>query len=355
MRRIPFSIIIVLLLLTAYSFTALYVLDGNFSLSVKQLAYSLMGFGVMYLLVFFDFRIIKNFAYFFYGVSLFLLLLVFILGVAKFSSKRWIDVGGFFTFQPSELTKITVFLALASLFSKDRLNNFNKFLSASLIYLPAGVLIFMQPDMGSSLVIGFIYLILLLFFLPLKYFASVIATLGAMVPFAIKLLKPYQIERFLVFLNPQYDPLGSGYNVIQSIIAVGSGGLFGKGINGSTMTKLKFVPVQYSDFIFSAIGEIWGFAGAFLLLLLFTVLLLFVIRAYSSTENNFGKGIALGVFAMFFFQILVNIGMAIGIMPVTGIPLPFVSYGGSAEIINYIAIGLVINVYIYKDEINIGL
>jgi rod shape determining protein RodA len=176
-----------------------------------------------------------------------------------------------------------------------------------------------------------------------------------MVPFAIKLLKPYQIERFLVFLNPQYDPLGSGYNVIQSIIAVGSGGLLGKGINGSTMTKLKFVPVQYSDFIFSAIGEIWGFAGAFLLLLLFTFLLLFVIRAYSSTENNFGKGIALGVFAMFFFQILVNIGMAIGIMPVTGIPLPFVSYGGSAEIINYIAIGLVINVYIYKDEINIGL
>jgi rod shape determining protein RodA len=354
-RRIPTSVILTLLILTGYSFVALYVLNSGFALSIKQLIFALAGFIIFNFMIYFDFRILKSFAYFFYGISLFLLILVFIVGIAKFSSKRWISIGGFFTFQPAELTKISVLLSLALLFSKDQPNNFYKFVVASVISLVACGMIFMQPDMGSALVIGFIYLMFVLFFLPFKYFSSVILAVTASLPFAIKLLKPYQIERFLVFLNPQRDPLGSGYNVIQSIIAVGSGGLFGKGISGSTMTKLKFVPVQYSDFIFSAIGEIWGFVGALLLLLLYGFLLAFIVKAYSSTKNKFGKGIALGVFAIFFFQILVNIGMSIGIMPVTGIPLPFVSYGGNAELINFIALGLVVNVYIYKDELNIGL
>ncbi|MGB9695395.1 MAG: FtsW/RodA/SpoVE family cell cycle protein [Caldisericaceae bacterium] len=355
MKKVPFSLILILILLTAYSVTALYVLNGNFSLSSRQLLYSLAGFVLMYFMMFFDFRILKTFSYFFYGVALFLLLVVFALGVAKFSSKRWIDFGGLFTFQPSELAKIAVILVAATVLQLDRLNNFNKFLIVALLTFGVDLFIFMQPDMGSSLVIGFIFLMMVLFSLPFKYFASVVAALGVALPFGVKLLKPYQIERFLVFLNPQRDPLGSGYNVIQSVIAVGSGGLFGKGISGSTMTKLKFVPVQYSDFIFSAIGEIYGFVGSAILILLMGLILLFIIRAYSSTDNKFGKGIALGVFSMFIFQILVNIGMAVGIMPVTGIPLPFVSYGGSAEIVNYIALGLALNVYIYKDEINIGL
>ncbi len=353
MRRVPLSAIFILTTLSIYSLVSLYVLSGRIIYASKELTYILIGFFITYFIAHYDFRILKNFAFFIYGLTVISLIAVIVLGITVYSSKRWINIWDMFSLQPSEFAKIALIIVLAFVFSEDHSNNLKKFALATLLTVIIAGLIFIQPDLGSALVIGFIYLVFVVFSLPLKYTVLVLSSVVAMLPFLVKLLKPYQLERFLVFLNPQRDPLGSGYNVIQSIIAVGSGRLYGKGIAGSTMTRLNFVPVQYSDFIFSAIGEIFGFVGSLLLIVLFGTLLFSAINSYRSTNNVFGRGLAIGVFAMLFFQVMVNVGMCIGVMPVTGIPLPFVSYGGSSTITNFIAIGLMINVFIYKDEINL--
>jgi rod shape determining protein RodA len=352
-KRFPISIFIAILGLTIISFSALFTIAGNFSFIIKELIYILIGFTIAYFITLFDFRIIKYFVLIIYGLSVASLILVLVVGVAIHESTRWINLFGITNIQPSEFAKIALIIILAYIFQEDT-TNFKKFLYATLALAPMVVLIFVEPDMGTSLVLVFIYLIMMFMTVPIKYPVFTIAGILASIPILIKFLKPWQYQRFLSFLNPQKDPLGSGYNVIQSLIATGSGEVFGKGIAQSNMTKLKFVPVQYADFIFSAIGEIWGFIGSIAVLGFFTILFTYFIKVYNNTENKFGKNLAVGIFAMFVFQVLVNIGMCVGLMPVTGIPLPFVSFGGSSAIANFIAIGIVISINIYKDEMTIA-
>jgi rod shape determining protein RodA len=352
-KRFPISIFIAILGLTIISFSALFTIAGNFSFIIKELIYILIGFTIAYFITLFDFRIIKYFVLIIYGLSVASLILVLVVGVAIHESTRWINLFGITNIQPSEFAKIALIIILAYIFQEDT-TNFKKFLYATLALAPMVVLIFVEPDMGTSLVLVFIYLIMMFMTVPIKYPVFTIAGILASIPILIKFLKPWQYQRFLSFLNPQKDPLGSGYNVIQSLIATGSGEVFGKGIAQSNMTKLKFVPVQYADFIFSAIGEIWGFIGSIAVLGFFTILFTYFIKVYNNTENKFGKNLAVGILAMFVFQVLVNIGMCVGLMPVTGIPLPFVSFGGSSAIANFIAIGIVISINIYKDEMTIA-
>jgi len=350
-RKVNLGLLISIVVLSFYSLTALYVINVE-KFVLKQVVYILVGFLLFLFISSINFRVLKFYAVPLYIFSFLLLLAVLVIGVAINSSKRWINVFGFFSIQPSEFTKISLILMFAWIFEKNY-NNFEKFAFSVLVLIPVSAIVFLQPDMGTSLVFAFIFFLLISFSLPIKYPLSLVAIVLAFVPFLPKILKPYQMERILTFFDPYRDPLGSGYNVLQSIITFGSGKLFGKGLSQSTMSRLNFVPVQYADFILSAIGEIWGFFGIIVVLACFAYILYFSIRAYSLTKNKFGKYIALGVFAMMFFQILVNMGMNMGIMPVTGIPLPFLSFGGSAMLTNFIALGLVQSVYNFRDELNL--
>ncbi|MGC8575304.1 MAG: FtsW/RodA/SpoVE family cell cycle protein [Caldisericum sp.] len=352
MKRVPYSLVLSVIILKFFSVSALYVI--NFINFVpKEVAYFLVAFFLFIIVSSINFRIFKFYSILLYVLVLFSLIGALIIGVAINSSRRWISIGGLFTVQPSEFAKISLIIIFAWIYEHKTWNNFEKFLYSTLLFLPYAIIVFLQPDMGTSLVFVFIYFFLIAVFLHYKYALTLVIIALSLIPLLPKILKPYQIERILVFFNPYRDPLGSGYNVLQSIIAFGSGKLIGKGILGSTMTKLNFVPVQYADFIFSAIGEIWGFVGIVVVLLSFAYILYFIAKAAFSTKNIFGRAIAFGVFAMFFFQILINAGMNMGIMPVTGVPLPFLSFGGSSELVNFIALGLVVSVYNYKDEINL--
>ncbi|BAL81069.1 FtsW/RodA/SpoVE family cell cycle protein [Caldisericum exile] len=352
MRKVPYLLIFSVTILTFFSITALYII--NFRKFVpKEVIYFLAGFFIFLIVSSVNFRVYKFYAIPLYSAVLVLLIGVLIVGVAINSSRRWISIAGLFTIQPSEFAKISLIIVLAWIYEHKMWNNFQKFVYSALLLIPYAMIVFLQPDMGTSLVFAFIYFFLILAFLHYKYALTLVILALSMIPLLPKILKPYQIERILTFFDPYRDPLGSGYNVLQSIISFSSGRLFGKGISGSTMTKLNFVPVQYADFILSAIGEIWGFIGVVVVLLCYSYILYFTSKAAFSTKNIFGRAIALGVFAMFFFQILINAGMNMGIMPVTGVPLPFLSFGGSSEIVNFLALGLSVSVYNYKDEINL--
>jgi rod shape determining protein RodA len=351
-KKVPYLLIISIIVLTFYSLTALYVI--NFKKFVpKEFIYVILGFVLFFIVSSINFRIYKFYAIPLYVSVLVLLLVVLLIGAVINSSKRWINIFGLFTIQPSEFAKISLIISFAWIYDNKIWNYFEKFLYSTLLLLPYVVIVFLQPDVGTSLVFAFIYFFFVLVFLHYKYAFTLTGLALSMIPLLPKILKPYQIERILTFFDPYRDPLGSGYNVLQSIISLGSGRLLGKGIEGSTMSKLNFVPVQYADFILSAIGEIWGFLGILVILLCYVYILYFCVKAAYSTKNIFGRSIALGVFAMFFFQILINAGMNMGIMPVTGIPLPFLSFGGSSALVNFIALGLVVSVYNYKDEINL--
>ncbi|MEF3245604.1 MAG: rod shape-determining protein RodA [Caldisericaceae bacterium] len=352
MRKVPLSVLIAIFVLTFYSLSALYVINAE-KFFLRQIVYTTIGIIFLFIVSSINFRVLKYYTVLLYVVTFILLISVFLIGVITNGARRWINLFGLFSIQPSEFAKITLILMLIWIF-EGKYTNFKKFVFGLISIIPFALVVFFQPDMGTSLVYAFIFFIFIAFFLPLKYSLSIIAGAVAMIPFLPKILKPYQIERILTFFNPYRDPLGSGYNVLQSMIAFGSGRLSGNGFQKSLMTRLGFVPVQYADFIFSAIGEIWGFIGVIIILFSFLYLFYFIVRSIALTGNKLGKGIALGVFAMFLFQVSVNMGMNIGIMPVTGIPLPFLSFGGSSTITNFIALGLVVSVYNFKDELSYG-
>lgn len=353
MKKFPFSIFLTIIGLTIISFTALYTIAGNYNYIIKESIFIAIGFVIAYLITLFDFRIIRYFVWLIYGTSILSLIFVLSFGSVVHESTRWISFFGITNIQPSEFAKIALIITLAYIQSRDN-GNFKKFLYSTIALIPMIALIFVEPDMGTSLVLIFVYIIMLALSLPIKYPTFVVSSMAASIPFLIRFLKPYQYQRFISFLNPQKDPLGAGYNVIQSIIATGSGEIIGKGIAQSNMTRLNFVPIQYADFIFSAIGEIWGFLGSVAVLGLFSIIFLYLISTYKNTENKFGKYLATGIFAMFLFQAVVNIGMCVGLMPVTGIPLPFLSYGGSSMLTNFIALGIAMNINLFKGEITIA-
>ncbi|MHB8895027.1 MAG: rod shape-determining protein RodA [Candidatus Geothermincolia bacterium] len=356
MRRLPFRKMDKLLLFAALALGVFGVLmifsatradnPSTFYLK-KQAIFLIVGVIVMLLAASFDYRKIMPYSKIIYAVSLVLLAIVFIFPTVN-GAHRWIPLG-FFPMQPSEIAKIAVILTLGT-FIADRhleLGPNKDFLKALGIGVGAMFLIFLEPDLGVTLAV-FVVTMAMLIVGGARFRQMAVVGAGTAVlltaAIGLKLLKAYQLTRLLVFVKPDMDPLHSGYNLLQSKIAIGSGQLIGKGLFNGTQTNLKFIPEHHTDFIFSVVGEELGFIGGAILLALFAVLIWRALKIAITAREPFGTMIAVGIVVMFFFQILVNVGMTMGIMPITGVPLPFMSYGGTSLIVNFMCIGLLLNI-----------
>lgn len=314
---------------------------------IKQILWAGIGLVTMLAIPYMGYRPLLSVAYLFYGFSVLLLVLVYFVGSKQFGAQRWLSVGPLVV-QPSEFAKLGTLLALVNyLGSRNPLQGQTRTVLGALVLLAVPwLLVVRQPDLGTALL--FIPMVLVMFFLwgiRWRFLITAFAGVLVMVPFAWEMLKAYQQKRILVFLNPNLDPLGSGYTAIQSKIAVGSGGLMGKGYLAGTQTQLHFVPEHHTDFIFCVIGEELGFLGTLLVLCLYAYLFQAIFLIMERTTDVKAKLLAGGVLALLASHVLINVGMTIGLMPITGLPLPLISYGGSSFIMNCIALGLVLSVY----------
>ncbi len=324
----------------------------------RQLLYIVLGVPLMLWLAYVDYRVWSRWAVALYAINLLLLLFILRGGHAAFGAQRWISLGPLGTFQPSEPAKLVLAISLAAVLcrgSYERLADLWKPLLT--VALPA-LLILKQPDLGTALVLLAMLTTQLFFGLP-KIGDFAIYGMGVLVAAAVAvgtnaLLKPFQKARLLSFLNPSADPQGAGYNLDQAKIAVGNGDWFGRGLHHGTQTQLNFVPEHSRDFVFTVLAEELGFLGAMLLLALYATMLYGGIKTLFAARDRFGYLLAAGLTAMLFFHVLVNIGMTIGIMPITGIPLPFMSYGGSAILTDFAAVGILLNIYSQKDRDVLG-
>ena len=267
---------------------------------------------------------------------------------------RWIRIGSF-TVQPSELVKPFLIAFFSSFFAGEEKIGLKKVLGGFFLLLIPAILIFIQPDLGSSLVVAISILgVLFAAGLPLKIFLGIGGTILVFLPLAWKfLLKDYQRDRVLSFLNPHSDPLGRGYNLIQSTVAVGAGKFFGRGLGRGTQSGLQFLPERHTDFMFASFAENFGFLGVLIFLGVFVVLLWRILRIASQTNDNFGFLFACGVFCLIFTQGFINIGMNLGLLPVTGIPLPLLSYGGSSFLATMMMLGILENIC-YNNKTRYG-
>ncbi|TAM77700.1 rod shape-determining protein RodA [bacterium] len=322
----------------------------------KQGLYLIAGIGVMIGFSAIDYHWWKKAAPYLYALNLILLGIVLAKGQSALGAQRWISLGPLGTFQPSEFAKFFMAVTLAAMLSEERKYDKLRDLVNPLFTLafPA-LLVVKQPDLGTTLVLGAIFTTQLFFGLDnLRVFAVYLAGVVATAAFTVGtsfVLKPFQRARLLVFLNPKADPQGAGWNLNQSKIAVGDGQLLGRGLFHGSQTQLNFVPEHSRDFIFTVLAEETGFIGAAALLAAYAVVLWGGIAAVASARDKFGVLLAAGLVAMFAFHVMVNVGMTIGIMPIAGIPLPFMSFGGSALITNFMAIGVLLNIYLQRHRL----
>lgn len=322
----------------------------------NQLIFLGIALGGFFALAYIDYRVWSKLTRPLYLIMLGLLLLVEFLGKTALGATRWINLG-FFQFQPSELAKIVLIIVFAKFFSDhyDRLRDPRQvLLSLGYLILPLG-LVLAQPDLGTGLVLVVIWFAMAAASsMPKRYLAALVLVGVLFLPVGIHFLKPYQRSRLETFLEPTANPLGSGYNVVQSTIAVGSGQLLGRGLAAGTQSQLNFLPSQHTDFIFAVLAEKLGFVGGAILLILFAALLGRALVVTYFAQDRFGFFLGVGIVAMLIFHVLINIGMNMGIMPVTGIPLPFVSYGGTSLLVSLSAIGLLESISIRHRKIQFG-
>lgn len=356
----------------------------------KQLLWAISGFVIMVITVFLPIKFIHRFSYLIYGLSIILLILVYFFGQAGQGAERWLILGPI-RIQPSELAKLSTLLAVGK-FLSTKYADVNRFkylsIAVALIIFPF-ILIARQPDLGTALVflaiiipilfwaginwfylfviigpiltmilsfnlwafMGLMLFIVLILYLSKKKIAIVLLIfflnigVGIATPTIWNQLHPYQQKRILTFVNPEQDPRGAGYQIIQSQVAIGSGGFWGKGYLKGSQTHLRFLPAQHTDFIFSVIGEEFGFFGIAIILLLYLFLILRFVFLASSVRQQFGSLVVIGIATIMAFHIVVNVGMTIGLAPVTGLPLPFLSYGGSFLLANLLMVGIVLNIF----------
>ncbi|MDI3280434.1 MAG: rod shape-determining protein RodA [Bacillota bacterium] len=301
-----------------------------------------------------DYGLFERLARPLYLCNLALLVLVLVVGKTVSHSQSWLHLGALGSFQPSELAKILVILTLAKQLQEgeDR-PNFTQFLLALVHVGIPMILILLQPDLGTAMVfVGILFGMLFVYGIPNRYLLGAILLAVVLSPFLyFFVLADYQRARLMVLINPYSDPVKSGYNVIQSMIAIGSGRLFGKGLFSGTQTQLNFVPEHHTDFIFSVVGEEFGFLGGLFLLGAYFFILWRGLQIIELARDEYGQLVAAGVVSMLLFHVLINVGMTLGIMPVTGIPLPLISYGGSSLIANLVGIGLLLNIYLRRQKI----
>lgn len=393
-QKVDYILVFVVVVLVCCGLIAIYSATHSTDENInqyftKQLTWAIIGLALMFTITFVPFKLLIRISYLLYTFTVLLLIFVLFFGKTGQGAERWLVLGPF-RFQPSELAKIATILAV-SRFLSDRYADVNNLkyllLSVAMILLPF-LLIAKQPDLGTALVF-LVLTIPILFWAGLHWFSLFIivsplftlimsfnlwAFMGIMAIIVVFLylskrkihitvlifliniavgiatpkvwdqLHPYQQKRILTFINPEQDPKGAGYQIIQSQVAIGSGGIWGKGFLKGSQTHLRFLPAQHTDFIFSVIGEEFGYFGVFIILTLYLILLLRLVMIAYSVRSHFGSLVIVGVATVIFFHIIINIGMTIGLAPVTGLPLPFLSYGVSFLMINLIMIGIALNI-----------
>ena len=340
------SIIIIIGLLSIYSATHARSLSPADSFFLRQLNFLAAGVVLFLICVSVSYQRFIDLSYIIYIFNIALLTLVLILGRARLGAQRWFSIGDF-AFQPSEFIKLSLVLALASYLGarKGAMGSLKSFIIPLLLLVPPFLLVLLHPDLGTALLlIPIFFFVLMISGANIRYILVLMLTGLMSLPFFWHFLRDYQKARLAVFLNPNIDPLGAGYTIIQSKIAIGSGGLFGKGWLSGTQSQLNFLPERHTDFIFSVIGEEWGFIGAVLVVILYLVIAKRAFAISAMTDDMHGRALVTGIGVMIAMQAVVNILMTIGLMPVVGIPLPLVSYGGSSLISTIIGIALVVNV-----------
>ncbi|MCZ6550478.1 MAG: rod shape-determining protein RodA [candidate division NC10 bacterium] len=320
------------------------------SLYLRQALWFVLGLFGFLAAAFVNYRSLARFAYPIFGAFLALLLLLTVVGGAGSGAQRWIRVG-VWTLQPSEFMKLALIVVLARYFEdyKERLGELRLLVVPAIVALVPILLILGQPDLGTATLLGLLTLsILLLVGLRFKHLLFLAFAGAALTPLLWSFLKDYQQQRLMVFLYPQLDPLGAGYHITQSKIAVGSGGLLGKGLKAASQSQLNFLPASHTDFIFAVLAEQWGFLGCLAILLLYYFLITRGLEIASEARDLFGALMAFGIMAMLMVQLAVNVGMVLGVMPVVGVPLPLLSYGGSSLLVTCVSIGLVMSVHMRR-------
>jgi rod shape determining protein RodA len=398
-EHIDFTTVLATLALVIIGLVSIYsaTYDAHASdVSSKQLMFAAAGIFIVIVMTFLPFKLLQFISYPSYFLSILLLVSVLILGKTVSGSTSWFNLGAF-RLQPSEFTKITTALALATYLSRTDVNlqQFNKLAVATGIVLLPIVLIMMQPDTGTAMIYAGMFIpvlywggatkftllsvvapvaaavaalfgitpffitvivigVLIYFTMENRILAAVVFSatvlVGISVQFIYEGLKPYQQKRITTFLDPGADPLGAGYNVLQSKVAIGSGGLLGKGYLHGSQTQLNFIPEQWTDFIFCVVGEEFGFIGAAVVLGLFLTLLVRGVTLGSTVKNKYGSTLAIAITSIFAVHVFMNVGMSVGLLPVVGVPLPFLSYGGSALLTNLTMVGVLMNLYSNRKE-----
>lgn len=360
MRNRSLTLLVLALAICALGIMSIYSSTYQKEGSLWQMEYRRQLFWVILGLICFfavagtDYRRLWDWTYLLYGLTVFFLVMVFVLGIVRLGAQRWLRFG-WFNFQPSELAKLALVIFLARYFSRK---------SADDLSLPSGrfgifrgiilpfifvafpmLVIIEQPDLGSGLILLFVFVCFLyLSGVRLRYIVIFLAVISLPLPFLWNFLRSYQKDRILVFLNPNIDPTGAGYTIIQSKIAIGSSGFLGKGWLSGTQSQLHFLPESHTDFIFATFTEEWGLLGSFVLLLLYFLLIKKGFSIAQRTQDTFGRLLACGISLMLAIQVFINISMNLGLAPVVGIPLPLMSYGGSSILMTFIALGILASI-----------
>ncbi len=340
-------VFVVIGVVTIYSANYSIIEEHAGPLPTRQVMWFGLGLIAMFVAIAFDYHYIDRLAYPFHAIMLLLLLLVLFIGHAGGGSQRWINLG-FFKLQPSEPAKLAIVLVMTKYFQDDEPTRgyyLRDLWVPFALVVPLIVLTLMQPDLGTAIILTAVSMSMILMSgLRGRSFLYLVGAGLACLPVAWHFLKSYQRARILTFLDPDRDPLGAGYHVIQSKIAIGSGRLFGKGYLHGTQNRLDFLPAQHTDFIFAVFSEEWGFIGCLVLLLLYFLLVAYCLRLVQRAKDRFGALLVFGMISIFFWHVVINVAMVTGMMPVVGVPLPLVSYGGSSLASMMFAIGLMINV-----------
>jgi len=351
---IDYVLVVSILILGIVSMFAMYSTDGGeFKYHTQSHILRFFVFFFMFLtLSFVSIRFWHSTSFLIYFIFFILLLGVKYFGLTSSGSQRWLNFY-FMNLQPSELMKIGLILFLAKYYHRISIENINKlkFLFTPIVAIVAPVLLVItQPDLGTSLLIAAGGIVIAwLAGVRLKFFAYALLIFISLLPIAISFLKPYQKSRILTFLNPDRDPLGAGYQIIQSKIAIGSGGLFGKGFLNGSQSYLEYLPEKHTDFIFTLFSEEFGFFGSVFILLLYALIISRLVRIGNITRSNFGKLYCYSFATAFFIYVTVNMGMVLGLLPIVGAPLPIMSYGGSSMMAIMLGLGVAMSCKVYKD------
>ena len=354
-KNLDYILLISVVLLSVISIFVMYSTDGGEILfhTKNHIVKLAVFFPLMIFVAFFNIKFWHNFSYIIYLIVIILLIYVSFFGIKASGSQRWMDVY-LFVLQPSELMKIAIIMCLAKYYHRLKIESVNSFTSItivlSVILIPT-IFVISQPDLGTSILIVLSGLIILwLGGVKIKYFIYSFITFLISLPFIISFLKPYQKLRILTFLDPDRDPLGAGYQIIQSKIAIGSGGLDGKGFLRGTQSYLDFLPEKHTDFIFTLFSEEFGFIGSVGLLILYSIIIFRIIRIGSISRSNFARFFCFGYAFAIFIYIVVNLSMVLGLLPIVGSPLPIMSYGGSSMLATMIGFGIVLSAKINHKQ-----